>query len=72
MAFYNQGYPVVADDYIIIDFDINNAPIVSPGFPSLRLSNETKESMGVDKFNLDNKIYFSASKSFSSNKISLK
>ena len=22
MAFYNQGYSVVADDYIIIDFDI--------------------------------------------------
>ncbi len=75
MAFYNQGYSIVADDYIIIEFDINNVPMVSPGFPSLRLSNESREAMGLAKFKLDDeidKIYFSASKSFSSNKIPLK
>ena len=75
MAFYNQGYSVISDDYIIIEFDINNVPMVSPGFPSLRLSNESRESMGLDKFDLDDeidKIYLSTSKSFSTNKIPLK
>ena len=75
MAFYNQGYPIVTDDYIIIEFDTNNIPIVSPGFPSLRLSNESRESMGIDKFKFDNeidKIYLSTSKSFSSNKDTIK
>ena len=75
MAFYNEGHSVIADDYIIIDFDINNIPIVSPGFPSLRLSNESREAMGLDKFNLNDeidKIYLSTSESFSINKIPLK
>ena len=75
MAFYNEGYPIVADDYISIEFDHDNIPTISPGFPSLRLSNESRESMGIDKFNSDNQIdkkYLSTLKSFSSNKIPLK
>lgn len=37
MAFYREGYPIIADDYITIDPE-NNIPLVYPGFPSLRLS----------------------------------
>jgi len=51
MVFYNEGYPIVADDYISIEFDHENIPTISPGFPSLKLSNESRESMGLDKFN---------------------
>ena len=73
-AFYNEGYPVVSDDYIAIKYN-NNKPIVSPGFPSIRLSNESRKAMGFDKFNSDNKTdkkYTSVSKSFSNNIIPLK
>ena len=75
IAFYNNGYPIVADDYITIEFDNNNIPTISPGFPSLRLSNESREAMNLNKFNFDNKIdktYLSTPKSFSTNKIQLK
>jgi len=75
MAFYNDGYLIVADDYISIKFDHDNIPTISLGFPSLRLSNESREAMGLDKFNSDNQIdktYLSTLKSFSSNKIPLK
>ena len=71
MAFYNDGYLIVADDYISIKFDHDNIPTISLGFPSLRLSNESREAMGLDKFNSDNQIdktYLSTLKSFSSNK----
>jgi hypothetical protein len=75
MVFYNEGYPIVADDYITIEFDHHDVPTISPGFPSLRLSNESREFMGIDKFNFDNQIdktYLSTMKSFSNNKIPLK
>ena len=55
MAFYKEGYPVVADDYITIEFD-KEVPFVSPGFPSLRLSNESRSYMGLEKSDLDPKI----------------
>ena len=77
MAFYNEGYPIVADDYITIQFD-NDIPIIFPGFPSLRLSSKSRAAMGLnfDKSNLEkdimDKSYASVPKSFSSNKISLK
>jgi hypothetical protein len=75
MVFYNEGYPIVADDYISIEFDHENIPTISPGFPSLRLSNESREFLGIDKFNSNNQIdktYLSTMKSFSNNKIPLK
>ena len=75
MAFYNDGYPIIADDYISIEFDHENIPTISPGFPSLRLSNESREFLGIDKFNSNNQIdktYLSTLKSFSNNKIPLK
>ena len=75
MAFYNDGYLIVADDYISIKFDHDNIPTISLGFPSLRLSNESREAMGFDKFNSDNQIdktYLSTLKSFSNSIIPLK
>jgi hypothetical protein len=78
MAFYNEGYPVVADDYIAIEFDNDDILIISPGFPSLRLTSKSKQFMGLnfDKSNLEkdinDKTYSSVPKSFSSNKIPLK
>ncbi|MBZ2166323.1 hypothetical protein [Methanobacterium spitsbergense] len=77
MAFYNEGYPIVADDYITIQFD-GDIPIIFPGFPSLRLSSKSRAAMGLnfDKSNLErnimDKAYASVPKSFSSNKIPLK
>jgi hypothetical protein len=69
MAFYNKGYPVVADDYIVIDFDNNDIPIISPGFPSLRLSSKSREVMGLNldksiKTNIIDKTYTSVQKDF--------
>jgi len=78
MAFYNEGYPVVADDYIAIEFDINGIPFVSPGFPSLRLSSKSRKFMGLifDKYNFEknimDKTYASVPKFFSSYKTPLK
>jgi len=78
MVFYNEGYPIVADDYIAIGFDNKDIPFISPGFPSLRLSSKSREVMGLDfdkvnlKLNIMDKTYASVSKCFSSNKIPLK
>jgi hypothetical protein len=78
MAFYNEGYPIVADDYIAIEFDSNDIPLISPGFPSLRLTPKSRISMGLnlEESNLNtetiDKTYASVPKSFSINKILLK
>ncbi|MCE7698045.1 MAG: hypothetical protein K8E24_004145, partial [Methanobacterium paludis] len=75
MAFYKEGYPVVADDYITIEFD-KDVPFVFPGFPSLRLSNESRSYMGLEKSTLDPKImdktYAKFPESFSNSKLPLK
>ena len=73
-GFYTEGYPIVADDYVAIDL-YNADPLVSPGFPSLRLSNKSREVMGFDKLISDNKnekTYFSVPNSFSNQTIPLK
>ncbi len=36
--FYKQGYPIIADDYIALNFNYNDLPMVTPAFPSLKLS----------------------------------
>ena len=53
MAFYNEGYPILADDYIAIDFE-DKVPLVYPGFPSLRLSHKSRVYGGFNS----KKIYF--------------
>ena len=78
MAFYNEGYPVVADDYIAIEFDNNDIPIISPGFPSLRLTSKSRQAMGLNynktnlKKDINDKTSSSVPRSYSSNKIPLK
>jgi len=78
MAFYNEGYPVVADDYIAIEFDNNDIPIISPGFPILRLTSKSRQAKGLNynktnlKKDINDKTYSSVPRSYSSNKIPLK
>lgn len=78
MAFYNEGYPVVADDYIAIEFDTNNIPFITPGFPNLRLSPESRISMGLNleegefKSDIIDKTYQYVPKLFSTSKFPLK
>jgi hypothetical protein len=78
MAFYNEGYSVVADDFIAVEFDNNNNPFIFPGFPSLRLSSKSRKAMGLnfDKINLQkniiDKTYQSVPKLFSKNKLTFK
>jgi len=38
MAFYQAGHPIVTDDYVALNFDDNEFPLVEPGFPRLKLS----------------------------------
>ncbi|MCE7698049.1 MAG: hypothetical protein K8E24_004165 [Methanobacterium paludis] len=35
-----KGYPLVTDDILTIDFDERNKPIISPGFPRIKLWND--------------------------------
>lgn len=78
MAFYKNGYSVVADDYIKIEFDDNGTPITYPGFPSLRLSSKSRKCMGLNfdennlKKNIIDKTYQSVPNLFSKNKLILK
>lgn len=37
---YVEGYPLVADDILAIKFDNEGLPVVYPGYPHVRLSNE--------------------------------
>lgn len=53
MAFCNKGYPLLADDYIAVDFE-DKVPSVYPGFPSLRLSHKSRVYGGFDS----RKFYF--------------
>ncbi len=73
-AFYNEGYPIVADDYVAIDWN-NINPLVYPGFPSLRLSNESRKVVGFDLFksnDKNDKTYISVPNFFSNHIIPLK
>jgi hypothetical protein len=76
MAFYLRGFPLVADDYIAIEFDKHNNPFVMPGFPSLRLSSDSKQNLGLsldDHLEMEflEKQYVSTKNRFSNSKIPL-
>lgn len=76
MSLYLRGFPLVADDYITIEFDKNNIPFVMPGFPSLRLSSDSKVNLGLsldDHLEIEylEKQYVSVKKRFSNRKIPL-
>lgn len=76
MAFYNKGYPIISDDYIVTELDKQNKHVVIPGFPSLRLSQNSSKLIGrnvdYDYEPLLDKNYFEFRKSFSNSKIPLK
>jgi hypothetical protein len=76
MTFYLEGYPVIADDYIVMEPD--NFPFVYPGYPSLRLSfkardhgNFSRERVYHNETDMD-KIHVGAHKNYSSDQIPLK
>lgn len=77
MTFYKKGYQIVADDYIVIQFE-NGLPFVYPGFPSLRLSYNSRKygDFSLEKVFYKNreieKIYVPTDNNFSLNKIPLK
>lgn len=76
MAFYKKGYPVVADDYIAINFDRDNVPFITPGFPRLKLSYDYIVSNNIDlkdvvQLKPDLKSYVKVQKGFSEDPIRL-
>lgn len=56
MTFYQQDYPLVADDILSIEFDDNGNPYVFPGFPRIKLWSETIQlfEKDVEKYPLIN------------------
>jgi hypothetical protein len=77
LKFYENGYPIVADDYIPIQFE-NRIPFVYTGFPQLKLS---RKSLAHSNFNLEknleytsdfDKFYFPTKRYFTQNKLPLK
>jgi len=77
LEFYENGYPIVADDYIPIYFE-NSIPFVYTGFPQLKLS---QKSIAHSHFILEknlkytsdfDKFYFTTKRSFTQNKLPLK
>ena len=51
-AFHRQGYPLLGDDVIAIDWHQDNQPWVIPAFPQLKLWPDAVESLGSDPDNL--------------------
>ncbi|NLX09624.1 MAG: serine kinase [Chloroflexi bacterium] len=45
-ALHTRGYPLVADDLVVIDFERGEVPLVMPGFPQLKLWPEAITSLG--------------------------
>lgn len=77
MKFYGAGYPIIADDYIGIESQ-DNISLVCPGFPSLRLSHESRVDGNFcnlkdqDMCLETDKIHIPTTNNFSSDKIPLK
>lgn len=76
LNFYKKGYPIISDDYIAIELDHSDIPVVSSGFPKLRISNNTREAMGFKKLNIKHnsiidKTYMDAPNLFLVNKFPL-
>lgn len=47
LALNNRGFPIVTDDILPVSF-INNFPIVSPGFPHLKISEDILKVLGYE------------------------
>jgi hypothetical protein len=74
---YVDGYPLVADDILAIQFDSNGLPVVYPGYPHVRLSeeayNQVKEHTDIltPIRTLADKVFCDASYGFSSEPLKL-
>jgi hypothetical protein len=77
MTFYKEGYPIISDDYIAVDPE-NSVPLVYPGFPSLRLSYNSRNHGNFSlkkiyyKDHEIDKLHVSVNNNFSLDKIPLK
>ena len=47
-AFLNQGYQLLTDDVIAVQFDENNIPMVIPSYPQQKLWQESLDHFGVN------------------------
>lgn len=73
MAFYNEGYPIISDDYIAIDFH-NEIPMISQGFSCLKLSYKSAQYLYKNKVtnSFEKKRYFSVPRNYVAKKLPLK
>ena len=47
-VFLNEGYQLLTDDVIAVQFDKNNKPMVIPSYPQQKLWQESLDHFGVD------------------------
>lgn len=75
---YKKGYPIITDDILAIDFDDEGMPLIYPGYPHVRLSDESYEHIKEDTNILTSihiyagKIFCDASRGFSQEPVKLK
>lgn len=50
-AFLNEGYQLLTDDVIAVQFDENNRPMVIPSYPQQKLWQESLDHFGADSAN---------------------
>lgn len=46
-AFYNLGYPLLADDLCVVTTEINSSPMVYPGFQQMKLWGDSLKKIGI-------------------------
>lgn len=73
---YKNGYPLVNDDILAIDFDDEGLPIVYPGYPHVRLSEDSyvneKDNMLKPIRTMVGKVFCDASNGFTPEPVYLK
>lgn len=51
-AFVGAGHELITDDVVAIDWDAQGRPMVTPSYPTMKLSSAALELVGVDRFTL--------------------
>ena len=75
---YKKGYPLITDDILAINFDNDNIPYIYPGYPHVRLSEDSYNHIKDDTDILTlirtiiGKVFCDASREFSPEKLMLK
>jgi Serine kinase of the HPr protein, regulates carbohydrate metabolism len=75
---YKEGYSIITDDILAIDFDEEGLPIIYPGYPHVRLSDDSYEYIKNDTNILTpirtyaGKLFCDASRGFSQEPVKLK